>query len=124
MKKLRAGVLGAGHLGKIHLRLLQESYSYELMGFYDPDTTAATALAEKEGYTAFDSIEALLAEVDVVDIVTPTMVHHQMAIQCLNAGKHVFIEKPITQTVAQAEEIVSLASQKNLKGQGWACRAF
>ena len=53
---------------------------------------------EKEGYTAFDSIEALLAEVDVVDIVTPTMVHHQMAIQCLNAGKHVFIEKPITQT--------------------------
>ena len=91
MKKLRAGVLGAGHLGKIHLRLLQESDSYELMGFYDPDTTAAKALAEKEGYTAFDSIEALLAEVDVVDIVTPTMVHHQMAIQCLNAGKHVFI---------------------------------
>ena len=117
MKKLRAGVLGAGHLGKIHLRLLQESDSYELMGFYDPDTTAVNALAKKEGYTAFDSIEALLVEVDVVDIVTPTMVHHQMAIQCLNAGKHVFIEKPITQTVAQAEEIVSLANQKNLKGQ-------
>ena len=117
MKKLRAGVLGAGHLGKIHLRLLQESDSYELMGFYDPDTTAAKALAEKEGYTAFGSIEELLAAVDMVDIVTPTMVHHQMAIQCLNAGKHVFIEKPITQTVAQAEEIVSLANQKRLKGQ-------
>ena len=117
MKKLRAGVLGAGHLGKIHLRLLQESDSYELMGFYDPDTTAAKALAEKEGYTAFGSIKELLAAVDMVDIVTPTMVHHQMAIQCLNAGKHIFIEKPITQTVAQAEEIVSLANQKRLKGQ-------
>ena len=75
MKKLRAGVLGAGHLGKIHLRLLQESDSYELMGFYDPDTTAAKALAEKEGYTTFGSIEELLASVDMVDIVTPTMVH-------------------------------------------------
>ena len=117
MKKLRAGVLGAGHLGKIHLRLLQESDSYELLGFYDPETNAAKALSEKEGYTAFGSIEELLAAVDMVDIVTPTMVHHQMAIQCLNAGKHVFIEKPITQTVAQAEEIVSLAKQKRLKGQ-------
>ena len=117
MKKLKAGVLGAGHLGKIHLRLLQESESYELMGFYDTDTTAAQVLAEKEGYTAFGSIEELLTAVDMVAIVTPTMVHHQMAIQCLNAGKHVFIEKPIAQTIAEAEEIVSLANQNGLKGQ-------
>lgn len=117
MKKLRAGVLGAGHLGKIHLRLLQESESYELVGFYDPDTNAAKTLSEKEGYIAFDSMEALINAVDMVDIVTPTMVHHEMAIQCLNAGKHIFIEKPITQTVKQAEEIVSLANQMGLKGQ-------
>lgn len=117
MKKLQAGVLGAGHLGKIHLRLLEQSESYDLVGFYDPDKNAAGALAEKEGYTAFDSIEELIAAVEVVDIVTPTVVHHEMALQCLAAGKHVFIEKPITQTVAQAEEIVALANEKGLKGQ-------
>jgi predicted dehydrogenase len=117
MKKLQAGVLGAGHLGKIHLRLLELSESYDLVGFYDPDKNAAAALAEKEGYTAFDSIEELIAAVEVVDIVTPTFVHHEMALQCLAAGKHVFIEKPITQTVVQAEEIVALANEKGLKGQ-------
>mgnify|MGYP001212285373 CR=1 FL=1 len=114
---LKVGVLGAGHLGKIHLRLLKESNSYDLIGFYDPDTKAAKALSEKKLYTAFDTMEALIEAVDVVDIVTPTKIHHEMAIQCLTAGKHVFIEKPITQTIAQAEEIVQLANARGLKGQ-------
>tara|TARA_B110000091_G_scaffold27892_1_gene27690 strand:- start:347 stop:1309 length:963 start_codon:yes stop_codon:yes gene_type:complete len=114
---LKVGVLGAGYLGKIHLRLLQESKSYDLIGFYDPDTEAAKILTEEKGYTYFDSIDALIHAVDVVDVVTPTSFHHQMAIQCLTAGKHVFIEKPITQTIAQAEELVQLADAKGLKGQ-------
>ena len=114
---LKVGVLGAGYLGKIHLRLLQESKSYDLIGFYDPDTEAAKILTEEKGYTYFDSIDALIHAVDVVDVVTPTSFHHEMAIQCLTAGKHVFIEKPITQTIAQAEELVQLADAKGLKGQ-------
>jgi len=114
---LKVGVLGAGHLGKIHLRLLQESKSYDLIGFYDPDTEAAKILTEEKGYTYFDTIDALIHAVDVVDVVTPTSFHHEMAIQCLTAGKHVFIEKPITQTIAQAEELVQLADAKGLKGQ-------
>ena len=114
---LKVGVLGAGHLGKIHLRLLQESKSYDLMGFYDPDTEAAKILTEEKGYTYFDTIDALIHAVDVVDVVTPTSFHHEMAIQCLTAGKHVFIEKPITKTIAQAEELVQLADAKGLKGQ-------
>lgn len=88
---LKVGVLGAGHLGKIHLRLLQESKSYDLIGFYDPDTEAAKILTEEKGYTYFDSIDALIHAVDVVDVVTPTSFHHEMAIQCLTAGKHVFL---------------------------------
>ena len=114
---LKVGVLGAGYLGKIHLRLLQESKSYDLIGFYDPDTEAAKILTEEKGYTYFDTIDALIHAVDVVDVVTPTSFHHEMAIQCLTAGKHVFIEKPITQTIAQAEELVQLADAKGLKGQ-------
>ena len=114
---LKVGVLGAGHLGKIHLRLLQESKSYDLIGFYDPDTEAAKILAKEKGYTYFDTIDTLIHAVDVVDVVTPTSFHHEMAIQCLTAGKHVFIEKPITQTIAQAEELVQLADAKGLKGQ-------
>ena len=114
---LKVGVLGAGYLGKIHLRLLQESKSYDLIGFYDPDTEAAKILNEEKGYTYFDTIDALIHAVDVVDVVTPTSFHHEMAIQCLTAGKHVFIEKPITQTIAQAEELVQLADAKGLKGQ-------
>ena len=114
---LKVGVLGAGYLGKIHLRLLQESKSYDLIGFYDPDTEAAKILTEEKGYTYFDTIDALIHAVDVVDVVTPTSFHHEMAIQCLTAGKHMFIEKPITKTLAQAEELVQLADAKGLKGQ-------
>ena len=112
---LKVGVLGAGHLGKIHLRLLQESKSYGLKDFYD--TEAAKILTHEKGYTYFDTIDALIHAVDVVDVVTPTSFHHQMPIQCLTAGKHVFIEKPITKTIAQAEELVQLADAKGLKGQ-------
>ena len=74
-------------------------------------------MAKKEGYVAFESIEKLLSEVEVVDIVTPTPYHHEMAVICLEAKKHIFIEKPITQTVIQAEEIVQLAKENNLQGQ-------
>ena len=112
---LKVGVLGAGHLGKIHLRLLQESKSYGLKDFYD--TEAAKILTHEKGYTYFDTIDTLIHAVDVVDVVTPTSFHHEMAIQCLTAGKHVFIEKPLTKTIAQAEELVQLADAKGLKGQ-------
>ena len=85
---LKVGVLGAGHLGKIHLRLLQESKSYGLIDFYDLDTEAAKILTDEKGYTYFDTIDTLIHAVDVVDVVTPTSFHHEMAIQCLTAGKH------------------------------------
>lgn len=116
-KTLTAGVLGAGHLGKIHLRLLQESKRYTLVGFYDPDVEASKALAKSTGYTYFESQEALIAACDVIDIVTPTLYHHAVAKVCIEAGKHVFIEKPITHTIAEAEELVALAEAKGVKGQ-------
>ncbi len=114
---LKAGVLGAGHLGKIHLRLLQQSSKYELVGFYDANPEYAKEIAAEFGYTYFDTIDALIDAVDVIDIVTPTLSHHECAKKAITKGKHVFIEKPITNTVAEAEELIALSKEYNVKGQ-------
>ena len=114
---LKAGVLGAGHLGKIHLKLLQQSNKYELVGFYDPSKENAQKVSKEFGYHSFNSIEELIEAVDVVDIVTPTLSHFDCAKQAIEKGCHIFIEKPITKTVVEAEAIRTLASQKHVKGQ-------
>ena len=114
---LKVGVLGAGHLGKIHLRLLNQSEKYELVGFYDAFEENANKVAAEFGYKKFDSIAELIAAVDVVDIVTPTMQHFDCAKQVIEAGKHIFIEKPISNTVEEADEIIALANKYNVKGQ-------
>ena len=114
---LKAGVLGAGHLGKIHLKLLQQSNKYDLIGFYDPSTENALKVSEEFGYRSFNSIDELINEVDVVDIVTPTLSHFECAKQAIENGCHIFIEKPITKTVIEAEAIRTLASQKHVMGQ-------
>ena len=114
---LKAGVLGAGHLGKIHLRLLQESKKYELVGFFDPFTENAKKVAIEFGYKLFDSVEELIAAVEVVDIVTPTLSHFECAKKAIEKGRHIFIEKPITKTVLEAEAIKTLASQFHVQGQ-------
>ena len=114
---LKVGVLGAGHLGKIHLRLLNQSEKYELTGFYDPNSENADKVAREFGYRKFDTIAELIAAVDVVDIVTPTLSHHDCAKEAILAGKHVFVEKPISNTVEEAEEIMELAAKHNVKGQ-------
>ena len=114
---LKVGVLGAGHLGKIHLRLLNQSEKYELVGFFDAFEENAVKVAAEFGYTKFYSIEALIAAVDVVDIVTPTLQHFECAKMVIEAGKHIFIEKPIATTVEEADEIVALATKYKVKGQ-------
>ncbi len=114
---LKAGVLGAGHLGKIHLRLLQQSEKYKLVGFYDPFTERAQKLADEFGYTLFNSVEALIDAVDVVDIVTPTLSHFDCAKQAIEKGKHIFVEKPIANSLQEAEAIRTLASQYHVRGQ-------
>tara|TARA_B110000003_G_scaffold262613_1_gene285449 strand:- start:30966 stop:31925 length:960 start_codon:yes stop_codon:yes gene_type:complete len=114
---LKVGVLGAGHLGKIHLKLLQKSNLYDLIGFYDPSEENAKKIAQDLGYHSFKSIEELIDSVDVVDIVTPTLSHFECAKLAIEQGCHIFIEKPITKTVLEAEAIRTLASQKHIKGQ-------
>ena len=114
---LKVGVLGAGHLGKIHLRLLNESPKYELIGFYDPDDIIGQKVATEFGYVHFENINELIEAVDVVDIVTPTLSHYDCAKKAMEKGKHVFIEKPITNTLEEAEELLGLEVKHRVKGQ-------
>ncbi|NNE56184.1 MAG: Gfo/Idh/MocA family oxidoreductase, partial [Flavobacteriales bacterium] len=107
---LKIGVLGAGHLGKIHLKcigLLPETY--ELIGFYDPNEENAAAAQQATGVKAYNSIESLIKAVDVVDVVTPTLSHFDCAAQAIREQKHVFIEKPITNTLEEAKKLMKLA---------------
>lgn len=114
---LKVGVLGAGHLGKIHLRLLKQSEKFNLVGFYDADDSNGKKVEAEFGYKFFNSVESLIDAVDVVDIVTPTLSHYECAKQAVVKGKHIFVEKPITNTVEEAEEIRALVALHNVKGQ-------
>ena len=114
---LRIGILGAGHLGRIHLRLVAASPVFELVGFYDPNAAAVDKLVSEKDYRAFESAEALIDAVDVVSIITPTLSHFEMAEKALRSKKHVFIEKPIAQNDEEAQKLVKLASENGVLGQ-------
>ena len=114
---IKIGVIGAGHLGKIHIKLLNESNKYNLIGFFDRDKSISKKISEEYSCKYFNSFEELLSEVDVVDIVTPTPSHYDYAIKALEQDKHIFIEKPITSNLDEAQKLINVAKQKKLKGQ-------
>ena len=114
---LKVGVSGAGHLGKIHLKLLKSSPLYELIGFYDSNKEIAHSVSKEFGYLAFDSIEELLNHIDVLVIASPTLSHFEYSRQAISSSKHVFIEKPISNTVEEADKIIQLAQKYNVKAQ-------
>lgn len=114
---LKIGVLGVGHLGKIHVNCINMIDDLELVGFYDPDKENSLAAKEKYGINAFDSITQLLEAVDVVDIVTPTVSHFECASEAIRKSKHVFIEKPIVTTPDEALKLIELASEAEVKVQ-------
>jgi len=115
---LKIGVLGAGHLGRIHIRLLLElNDQFEFVGFYDPYDANALKASEEFGIKRFSSIEALIEEVDCLDIVTPTVNHYECAALALRNSKHIFIEKPITETVEEAKSLINLAHEAEVNVQ-------
>lgn len=115
---LKIGVLGAGHLGKIHIKLIDElTAEYQLTGFYDPDTATAAKVSEQFGIPHFESIDELIAACDVVDIVTPTISHYDCAVKALRLSKHIFIEKPLANTVKEAQRMIGLAKEADVKVQ-------
>ncbi len=111
MNSLRVAVLGTGHLGSIHAKLWTTAVNAELAGVFDVDPARAAAIAEQYSTRAFASIEEALEHTDAVTIASPTSTHYDIAAQCIKAGKHCFIEKPITTTYAEACDLIDLASQ-------------
>ena len=114
---LKAGLVGAGHLGKIHLKLLNQSEKYRLVGFHDADTENGKKIEAEFGYKYFARFEELLQEIDMLDIVTPTIYHYDYAMKAIENNKHFFIEKPVTQTLKQAEEILYKCREYGIKAQ-------
>jgi predicted dehydrogenase len=114
---LKIGVLGAGHLGKIHIKCIKELKQYQLVGFYDPDERTATETSQKLGVKKFADMDELIDAVDVVDIVTPTLSHYTCASVAIRKSKHVFIEKPITNTIEEAKSLMSLSREADVKVQ-------
>lgn len=114
---LKAGVLGAGHLGKIHLKLLDQSDKYELIGFFDADQQASQKISDELGFKSFDSMESLIDACDMIDVVTPTIHHFDCASKVVNAGKHLFVEKPVTQTVEEADRLLEMVRLQGVKAQ-------
>ena len=115
---LKIGLLGAGHLGKIHLKCIQlAAEAYELAGFYDPDDQAARQVEEQFGVRRWTELDALLEAVDVVDIVTPTITHFEVASRAIRKGKHLFIEKPLAHTLPEADLLLQLCREYGVKAQ-------
>ncbi len=112
---IKIGLLGVGHLGKIHARLIGELPDYDFVGFYDPSNENAAAFARETGLKRFDNYESLLDSVDAVDIVTPTLSHYKCAEQAIRASKHTFIEKPVTNTPEEAKKLISLSQEADVK---------
>lgn len=107
---LKIGLFGTGHLGKIHLKCIRLAREYyELVGFYDADPDTARRVADEFHLKAFASPAELIAAVEVVDVVTPTPTHYEVVKQALLGGCHVFVEKPLTQTLEEARELIELS---------------
>ena len=114
---IQIGVLGVGHLGRIHIKLLKEIEDFEVIGFYDPNDENAQKAINEFGIKRFQSDLELIELCDALDIVTPTVNHYQCAITALKKSKHLFIEKPITNTVDEAKKLLRFIAEANVKVQ-------
>ncbi len=114
MGKLKAGVIGTGHLGKIHTKLFKEVEGCEFIGVYDQDYEKAKTVAGEFGIKAFENLGEFLDAVDAVDIVATTSAHYDLVKSSFEKNKHVFVEKPITAQIWEAEEIVKISEEKKL----------
>lgn len=112
MSKTKVAVIGVGHMGKNHARVYSEIKNAELVGVYDTDRDVCRRVAQQHRVRAFDSLQDAIENVEALSIVTPTSVHFDVSLQCLNAKKHLLVEKPFTSSTQQAKQLVDLA-QKN-----------
>ncbi len=113
MMKLKIGIVGVGHLGRIHIRCLQQAGCFDLVGFYDSDKEQSQKIKDETGLKSYPDLPSLIQDCDAIDVVAPTSHHFDIAAAAIQAGKHVFIEKPVTQTVEQARKLVEMVQGTN-----------
>ncbi len=111
---IKIGIFGAGHLGKIHIKLLKEIKEFSIIGFHDTDKTKISEIEKEFSIKHFDDQEQLINEVDAIDIVTPTISHYNCAANALKNSKHIFIEKPITNTLEESESLIKISEETNV----------
>jgi predicted dehydrogenase len=114
---LKIGIFGAGHLGKFHIQQWREIAGAELVGFYDPSDEQAAIAMEQYQVKRYADMDALIADCDALDIVSPTTTHYEVAKRCLQSCKHLFIEKPLAHTLEEAQELVKMVKEANVKCQ-------
>lgn len=117
MEKLKVGVIGTGHLGKVHVKLLKGIENCELIGVYDKDFKKSESVSNEFNVKQYLELENLLNDCEAVIIVATTSAHYELVKQAFEFNKHVFVEKPITVHIWEAEELVKISNEKNLKLQ-------
>jgi predicted dehydrogenase len=114
MSKIKVGVIGSGHMGQYHVNVLSTMPCVELTGILDTDMEKASVISTKYNIKSFENMENFLKNIDACIVSTPTVTHFEIAKKALKAGKHVLIEKPIAESVKNAEELVELADKEGL----------
>jgi predicted dehydrogenase len=117
MHMLKIGIFGVGHLGKFHINNWLLQSDVDIVGFYDPSDESAALVMQQYNLKRFDNVQNLINEIDAADIVAPTNFHYGLCQAALKAGKHVFVEKPLANSMAEAQEIMHLAKESNVKFQ-------
>lgn len=117
MEKLKIGVIGTGHLGKLHVKMFKQISECEVVGLYDSNFQTAKDVAQEFNVKVFDTLDELLSGIHAASIAVNTTAHHYIAKKCLEKGIHIFIEKPITANIPEAEELVELSVGKKLNLQ-------
>ena len=114
---IRIGVIGVGHLGRFHLECIERIPGLHLSGFFDKDESRAKEISQKYNVTSFNNLESLLGQVDAICLVTPTSTHYELGMQVMRAGKHLFIEKPLTDLPESSHALARLAMDQKLVGR-------
>src|SRR5690349_14480481 len=114
---LRIGVFGVGHLGKFHLNNWKDINEVEVVGFYDPDDDTAREVSQKYQLPRFLDADELLNVCDAIDVVAPTNYHFELCEKAIKKGKHIFVEKPLANTMDEARQLVKLTQESGIKCQ-------
>lgn len=117
MEKFKIGVIGTGHLGKLHVKMFKQISECEVTGIFDSNNQTASEVAQEFNVKAYETLDELLSEIQAASIAVSTTAHFEIAKMCMEKGIHVFIEKPITASIPEAEELVKIASDRKLNLQ-------